>query len=142
MSAFSDCGDSNDDGLVRIVIMSRLVYRKGVDLVAQVIPEICEKFPNVRFIVVRESNVVAGCDVECVVSLYAYFNALIHSQPSTPHPLSRSGWRRQQALADRGDARALPAARSSGSVGRSAACTSARCTCAGGHIPELQVGVV
>lgn len=29
----------------------RLVYRKGVDLMVQVIPEICQQYPHVDFIV-------------------------------------------------------------------------------------------
>ncbi|BBH05313.1 UDP-Glycosyltransferase superfamily protein [Prunus dulcis] len=33
-----------------IVIISRLVYRKGADLLVEVIPEVC-RYPNVRFIV-------------------------------------------------------------------------------------------
>ena len=36
---------------VNIVMVSRLVYRKGVDLVVDVIPEICRRFPNVHFII-------------------------------------------------------------------------------------------
>ena len=35
--------------LVTIVAMSRLVYRKGVDLLALVIPIICKKYPNVSY---------------------------------------------------------------------------------------------
>jgi len=34
-----------------VVIMSRLVYRKGVDLLVEVIPLICHKHPNVDFII-------------------------------------------------------------------------------------------
>ncbi|CAL5200248.1 unnamed protein product [Lathyrus oleraceus] len=34
-----------------IVVISRLVYRKGVDLLVEVIPEVCQLHPNVRFIV-------------------------------------------------------------------------------------------
>ncbi|XP_058748490.1 phosphatidylinositol N-acetylglucosaminyltransferase subunit A-like isoform X1 [Vicia villosa] len=34
-----------------IVVISRLVYRKGVDLLVEVIPEVCRLHPNVRFIV-------------------------------------------------------------------------------------------
>ncbi|PNY11448.1 phosphatidylinositol N-acetylglucosaminyltransferase subunit A-like protein [Trifolium pratense] len=34
-----------------IVVISRLVYRKGVDLLVEVIPEVCRIHPNVRFIV-------------------------------------------------------------------------------------------
>uniref|UniRef100_A0A5B7BV36 phosphatidylinositol N-acetylglucosaminyltransferase n=1 Tax=Davidia involucrata TaxID=16924 RepID=A0A5B7BV36_DAVIN len=34
-----------------IVVISRLVYRKGADLLVEVIPEVCSLYPNVRFIV-------------------------------------------------------------------------------------------
>ncbi|GLV38839.1 Phosphatidylinositol glycan anchor biosynthesis class A [Carabus blaptoides fortunei] len=36
---------------INIVIISRLVYRKGVDLMAQIIAEICPKYPNINFII-------------------------------------------------------------------------------------------
>lgn len=32
-------------------MINRLVYRKGVDLAAKVIPEMCRLFPNVHFII-------------------------------------------------------------------------------------------
>ncbi|WVZ71310.1 hypothetical protein U9M48_019908, partial [Paspalum notatum var. saurae] len=34
-----------------IVVISRLVYRKGADLLVEVIPEVCRQFPKVRFII-------------------------------------------------------------------------------------------
>ncbi|KAG8372251.1 hypothetical protein BUALT_Bualt12G0047000 [Buddleja alternifolia] len=34
-----------------IVVISRLVYRKGADLLVEVIPEVCSMHPNVRFII-------------------------------------------------------------------------------------------
>ncbi|XP_038879302.1 phosphatidylinositol N-acetylglucosaminyltransferase subunit A isoform X3 [Benincasa hispida] len=34
-----------------IVVVSRLVYRKGADLLVEVIPEVCRMFANVRFII-------------------------------------------------------------------------------------------
>ncbi|KAM6579906.1 hypothetical protein CsatA_003680 [Cannabis sativa] len=34
-----------------IVVISRLVYRKGADLLVEVIPEVCQLYPFVRFIV-------------------------------------------------------------------------------------------
>ncbi|XP_052198883.1 phosphatidylinositol N-acetylglucosaminyltransferase subunit A-like isoform X3 [Diospyros lotus] len=34
-----------------IVVISRLVYRKGADLLVEVIPEVCRLYPNVRFLV-------------------------------------------------------------------------------------------
>ncbi|XP_075542133.1 phosphatidylinositol glycan anchor biosynthesis class A isoform X3 [Dermacentor variabilis] len=36
---------------VTIIVVSRLVYRKGVDLMAGVIPVICNRHPNVHFII-------------------------------------------------------------------------------------------
>jgi len=36
---------------INIVSISRLAYRKGTDLVAQVIPIVCAKFPHVNFII-------------------------------------------------------------------------------------------
>ncbi|XP_030954740.1 phosphatidylinositol N-acetylglucosaminyltransferase subunit A-like [Quercus lobata] len=36
---------------ITIVVISRLVYRKGADLLVEVIPEVCRMYPNVRFIV-------------------------------------------------------------------------------------------
>lgn len=36
---------------VRIVLLSRLVYRKGIDLAAEVIPTICARFPWVDFVI-------------------------------------------------------------------------------------------
>ncbi|XP_008653122.1 phosphatidylinositol N-acetylglucosaminyltransferase subunit A isoform X2 [Zea mays] len=40
----------NCDEIV-IVVVSRLVYRKGADLLVEVIPEVCRLFPKVHFIV-------------------------------------------------------------------------------------------
>lgn len=34
-----------------IVVLSRLVYRKGADLLCEIIPMVCEKYPNVHFII-------------------------------------------------------------------------------------------
>lgn len=36
---------------VNIVILSRLVYRKGVDIIVKVIPRVCARFANVHFII-------------------------------------------------------------------------------------------
>lgn len=40
---------SND--VIVIVVISRLVYRKGADLLVEVIPEVCRLHPNVRFVI-------------------------------------------------------------------------------------------
>ena len=37
-------------GRITVVAMSRLVYRKGIDLIAHVIPEMCRRIPNMDFI--------------------------------------------------------------------------------------------
>ncbi|KAH9255340.1 hypothetical protein BASA81_006792 [Batrachochytrium salamandrivorans] len=36
---------------VNIIVVSRLAYRKGVDLVARVVPRVCERHPHVNFII-------------------------------------------------------------------------------------------
>lgn len=36
---------------VQVVALSRLVYRKGIDLMALVIPYICSMYPNVDFVI-------------------------------------------------------------------------------------------
>lgn len=45
-----------EDGRINVVIVSRLVYRKGIDLVAKVIPVICARYPRVHFIVGGDGN--------------------------------------------------------------------------------------
>uniref|UniRef100_H2YTV2 PIGA GPI anchor biosynthesis domain-containing protein n=1 Tax=Ciona savignyi TaxID=51511 RepID=H2YTV2_CIOSA len=39
------------EGRLRIIVMSRLVYRKGVDFLAEIIPVICERYKDVDFII-------------------------------------------------------------------------------------------
>lgn len=34
-----------------IIVICRLVYRKGIDLLIDLIPEICQKHPKVRFLI-------------------------------------------------------------------------------------------
>jgi len=46
----------NPNEQINIVILSRLVFRKGLDLVVEVIPRICERFPNVHFIIGGDGN--------------------------------------------------------------------------------------
>ena len=36
---------------VTIVVMSRLVYRKGADFLGVIIPDVCSQFPTVDFII-------------------------------------------------------------------------------------------
>nr|CAG4640817.1 EOG090X0515 [Eulimnadia texana] len=40
-----------DANKITVIAMSRLVYRKGIDLLAAVIPDICQKHRNVQFII-------------------------------------------------------------------------------------------
>lgn len=42
---------SNTQERIKIVVVSRLVYRKGVDLLVGIIPKICTQHPNVDFII-------------------------------------------------------------------------------------------
>lgn len=37
--------------IINIVVISRLVYRKGIDLLVDIIPNVCEQVPNVNFII-------------------------------------------------------------------------------------------
>jgi phosphatidylinositol glycan class A protein len=54
---------------INIVILSRLVYRKGVDLVIDVIPKICQRFENVYFI-------IGNVDL-CILSKHRCINGVI-----------------------------------------------------------------
>ena len=36
---------------ITVIVMSRLVYRKGADLLVEIIPEVCARHPTVQFIV-------------------------------------------------------------------------------------------
>ncbi|KAL0884251.1 hypothetical protein ABMA27_016241 [Loxostege sticticalis] len=49
--SFTPDPSKRDPNVVTIVIVSRLVYRKGVDLMAAVIADMCPRYPNLRFIV-------------------------------------------------------------------------------------------
>lgn len=40
-----------DKNYVTIVVISRLVFRKGIDLLVASAPHICRKYPNVRFLI-------------------------------------------------------------------------------------------
>jgi phosphatidylinositol N-acetylglucosaminyltransferase subunit A len=51
-----DISNLDDDGRIRIVVVSRLVYRKGVDLLVGIIPKICSRLDNVDFIIGGDGN--------------------------------------------------------------------------------------
>ncbi|KAF8867637.1 glycosyltransferase family 4 protein [Mucidula mucida] len=44
-------GPSKPTDIITIVVLSRLAYRKGIDLLVATAPLICDAFPNVRFVV-------------------------------------------------------------------------------------------
>jgi len=48
---FKPSPDSRDPNKITIVVISRLVYRKGMDLLAGLIPIICAKYPQVQFLI-------------------------------------------------------------------------------------------
>ncbi|KAH3764298.1 GlcNAc transferase [Pelomyxa schiedti] len=50
-SQFMPDPSARDPSKVTIVILSRLVYRKGIDLVIDVIPLICKKYSNAHFLI-------------------------------------------------------------------------------------------
>lgn len=48
---FTPDPSKRDPNVITIVIVSRLVYRKGVDLMAAVIADMCPRYPQLRFII-------------------------------------------------------------------------------------------
>ncbi|KAI8058671.1 uncharacterized protein B0P05DRAFT_581558 [Gilbertella persicaria] len=50
-SQFLPDPSASDPNWITIVVISRLVYRKGVDLLVAIIPRICETYKHVRFII-------------------------------------------------------------------------------------------
>jgi phosphatidylinositol glycan class A protein len=47
---------SKRNNRITVVVVSRLVYRKGVDLLIGIIPRICNAFPNVDFLIGGDGN--------------------------------------------------------------------------------------
>uniref|UniRef100_K7G3V0 Phosphatidylinositol N-acetylglucosaminyltransferase subunit A n=1 Tax=Pelodiscus sinensis TaxID=13735 RepID=K7G3V0_PELSI len=45
-----------DDNTITVVVVSRLVYRKGIDLLSGIIPELCQKYSNIHFLVGGEGQ--------------------------------------------------------------------------------------
>lgn len=41
---------------INILILSRLSYRKGIDLLVDIIPAVCAKYPNVTFIIGKQDK--------------------------------------------------------------------------------------
>ena len=51
-----DPSQRSDDGRIKVVVVSRLVYRKGVDLLVGIIPKICQLYEEVDFIIGGDGN--------------------------------------------------------------------------------------
>lgn len=54
-----------DPNKITVVVMSRLVYRKGIDLLIEVIPHICKMFPSVQFIIGKHVHDVCLLNFSC-----------------------------------------------------------------------------
>ncbi|CAH8511288.1 unnamed protein product [Schistosoma rodhaini] len=50
-SAFLPDPSCRDPNYITIVVVSRLVYRKGLDLLVAIIPSLCSLFPELRFLI-------------------------------------------------------------------------------------------
>ncbi|KAL6073502.1 phosphatidylinositol N-acetylglucosaminyltransferase [Balamuthia mandrillaris] len=50
-NGFTPNPSARDPNKITIVVVSRLVYRKGADLLVELIPPICQKFPQVQFLI-------------------------------------------------------------------------------------------
>ncbi|XP_051260472.1 phosphatidylinositol N-acetylglucosaminyltransferase subunit A isoform X2 [Dicentrarchus labrax] len=48
---FTPDPSQRQDGRITIVVISRLVYRKGIDLLGGIIPELCLKHPDLHFLI-------------------------------------------------------------------------------------------
>lgn len=42
---------AREKDFVTIVALTRLVYRKGIDLLAVIIPDVCHRYPHVKFLI-------------------------------------------------------------------------------------------
>ncbi|XP_060228853.1 phosphatidylinositol N-acetylglucosaminyltransferase subunit A-like [Meriones unguiculatus] len=40
-----------DSSVITIAVISRLIYRKGIDLLSGIIPELCQKYPELTFLI-------------------------------------------------------------------------------------------
>eukprot|EP00834_Sanchytrium_tribonematis_P000779 NODE_15_length_50561_cov_0.608081.p10 type:complete len:443 gc:universal NODE_15_length_50561_cov_0.608081:35255-33927(-) len=47
---------ASPEGNITIVVVSRLVYRKGTDLLINIIPKMCKKFSNINFLIAGDGE--------------------------------------------------------------------------------------
>ena len=59
-SVFSPNPAAKDHAVITLVVMSRLVYRKGIDLVIDLIPRVCASYPNVAWIIGGDGDRMLG----------------------------------------------------------------------------------
>lgn len=92
-------------GACRVVLLSRLVYRKGVDLQVAAIPELCRRHPALRFLIGGDGpkrgdleDMVRRCDLAGRVRLVgsvrqaAVRDLLVQgATPCTPSPIGARG---------------------------------------------------
>merc|ERR1712176_89157 len=55
-SKFTPTCEANTSERITVCVVSRLVYRKGVDLLVGIIPKVCNLLPQVDFIVGGDGN--------------------------------------------------------------------------------------
>ena len=60
------CCFFGDNVVVTIVVVSRLVYRKGMDLLVAIIPRICAANSRVRFIIGINRIMLEIIDIICL----------------------------------------------------------------------------
>lgn len=58
---------------VTVIVMSRLVYRKGADFLGVIIPEICSQFPAVDFIIGKCIVHLVCCVFGHICTLYVLY---------------------------------------------------------------------
>jgi len=68
---------------IKIIVVSRLVYRKGVDLLQGIIPQICHKFPDVDFIIggdgAKRSSLQTMVDARSLHQRVEFLGAVPHA---------------------------------------------------------------
>lgn len=94
-----------------VIVLSRLVYRKGIDLVAAVLPVMCKMFPNVTFLIgtyaPRSSHSEIPLFVTTLLYSLLYRILAIHLLSFLRSSFLCYRWRRTQAIVTRRTARAV-----------------------------------
>jgi len=48
-----------EEGKIRIVVLCRMCYKKGMDLLIQILPVICKKYENLEFLLAGDGSKVS-----------------------------------------------------------------------------------